>query len=68
MRAYRLYRIDGAGKFWAADWIEADGDEQAVIAARELKRRSRCEVWQGSRLVARLDVDPPSSVGNSEPG
>ena len=62
MKAYRLYRIDGAGKFWAADWIEAEGDEQAIQAARELNRCRKCELWQGNRLIARLDPEPPSTA------
>jgi hypothetical protein len=34
MPAYRLYDLDGAGKFSAAEWIDADDDASAADAAR----------------------------------
>ncbi len=59
MAAYRLYFIDGAGKFTAAEWIEADGDESAVAAAHALNKSVRCELWQGRRLIARIAAAGP---------
>ena len=60
MPAYRLYYLDGAGKFTAAEWIQADGDESAVDAAHALNKSVKCELWQGRRLVARIAAaDPP---------
>lgn len=59
---YRLYCLDGANKVASADWIDADDDEGAIEAAKERLDGHECEVWQGSRLVARLDFrDRPSS-------
>ncbi len=58
--AYRLYFIDGAGKFTAAEWIEADGDESAVDAAHALNKSVRCELWQGRRLIARIEPGSPA--------
>jgi len=52
---YRLYCLDGANKVASGDWIEADGDEAAIEVARELLDGHECELWEGSRLVARLD-------------
>jgi hypothetical protein len=53
---YRLYCLDGAGKIGFAHWIEADTDDEALTKARELKPDSRkCEVWQETRLVAKLN-------------
>jgi len=56
MSDYRLYCLDGAGRINSAEWIEAEDDEAAVIRARDVKNGAlKCEVWQGRRLVARLD-------------
>jgi len=57
---YRLYCLDGASKVASADWIDADDDEGAIEAARERHDGYECEVWQGRRLVARLDLRPCS--------
>jgi hypothetical protein len=48
-----LYRLDGAGNIEAADWIEADGDEEASRQARERAGPARFELWQQQRLVTR---------------
>lgn len=58
MAAYRVYRLDGAGKVLSAEWIEADNDEQAVETARGLESAVRFEVWQGQRLISRAKPDP----------
>lgn len=56
MTSYRLYCLDGAGQISLAEWIEAEDDVRAVTLAREMKNGAlRCEVWQGPRLIARLD-------------
>jgi hypothetical protein len=39
-----------------AEWIDAANDEDAVRQAQVLKQDAqKCEVWEGTRLVARLD-------------
>lgn len=53
---YRLYCLDGANKVASADWIDADDDEAAIEAAKERHDGYECEVWQGQKLVARLDL------------
>lgn len=55
MSAYRLYRVDGAGKILSAEWLEAANDESAVAQARTCAEGTRCEIWQRERLVARLN-------------
>ena len=56
MTSYRVYCLDGVGSISLADWIEAEDDVRAVRHAREMKNGAlRCEIWQGQRLVARLD-------------
>jgi len=53
---YRLYCLDGVNKVASAEWIEADEDEAAIENAKERQDGYECEVWQSSRLVARLDL------------
>jgi hypothetical protein len=55
MASYRLYRLDGVRRVSSGEWIEADDDQAAIEAAKEEFDGERCEVWQGPRLVARLD-------------
>ena len=63
MPAYRVYCLDGAGKVWAAEWIEAADDSAALESARQFKDAVHCEVWRGQRLVGR--VEP--RTGDQEP-
>ena len=37
----------------AADWVEADDDEAAIA---RMKDGYKCEVWQGPRVVTRIDL------------
>lgn len=53
MLAYRLYRLDGGGRFETADWIEAASDEAATDLARSLCAERAFELWHGDRLVTR---------------
>jgi hypothetical protein len=52
---YRLYCLDGVGKVASAEWIDAGTDEEALEAAGQLRDGRMCELWQNSRLVARLE-------------
>jgi len=52
---YRLYGLDGVDKVASGEWVEADDDHDAIEIAREKFDGTPCEVWQGSRLVARLE-------------
>lgn len=55
MAEYRVYCLDGAGKIDLAEWINAESDDDAIIEARKMNHGgTKCEIWQGSRLVARL--------------
>ena len=55
MASYRLYRLDGVRLVSSGEWIEADDDQAAIEAAKEKFDGEHCEIWQRSRLVARLD-------------
>lgn len=56
MAGYRLYCLDGVRKVSSAEWIDADDDEAAIEVAKETHDGHECELWQGQRLVARLDL------------
>ena len=51
---YRLYGLDGVNKVVSAEWLKADDDDQAVEVAKTMMDGHDCELWQGSRLVARI--------------
>ena len=55
MSAYRIYEVDGDGRFSKADWIDARDDEAALISARDRCPTGPFELWQGRRLVVRID-------------
>jgi hypothetical protein len=50
---YRLYRLDGAGRISAAEWIDAADDEQALSTARAQSKSGGYELWDKQRLVHR---------------
>lgn len=57
MADYRIYCMDGVGKIHFAEEIEAEDDTVAIGIARASKANAiKCEVWQGKRLVAKLDA------------
>ena len=56
MTGYRLYGLDGASKVASGEWIEADDDESAIEAAKGMMDGHECELWEGRRLVARLNL------------
>lgn len=55
MTGYRLYRLDGDGKVLSAQWLEAADDASALDAAAGRCEGRPAELWQGKRLVARID-------------
>jgi hypothetical protein len=56
---YRLYGLDGVNKVASGEWIDAEDDETAIEAAKEMMDGHDCELWQGSRLVARIPRKRP---------
>jgi hypothetical protein len=61
MVAYRVYLLDGTGRIERAEWLEADGDAQAIIATRGAAGDRPFEVWEKRRLVARFPDEPPAT-------
>ena len=56
MANYKVYCIDGADKIASSGWVEAEDDEAAAALVRERHDGLKCELWQGTRLVARIDL------------
>ena len=54
MPEYRLYCLDGAGRFTNAHEISAADDEGAIDQAKEMKLAVKCELWERGRKVATL--------------
>ena len=52
---YRYYCLDAAGKLHDAAWFEAKSDDDAIEFVRTEHPNSKCEIWQGKRLVASLE-------------
>jgi hypothetical protein len=54
--SYRLYCLDGLSKVASGEWFDADDDQAAIEVAKDTHDGFECELWQGKRLVARLDL------------
>lgn len=55
-RTYRLYCFDGEHMTLTGDTIEAPSDEAAIAIAEAQDFGSKCEIWEGKRLVATLEA------------
>jgi hypothetical protein len=55
-KTYRLYCFDAALKVVSADWLDATTDEEAIADAQARGFGSKCEIWDGDRLVAQLEA------------
>lgn len=57
---YRVYCIDGAGYLRDPKWFDALCDDDVIAQIRvRCRNDSKCEIWQGKRLVASIS---PSSL------
>ena len=55
-KTYRLYRFDAANMMVTADWIEAASDTEAIAKAEAACAATKCELWDGDRLVAQIEA------------
>ena len=60
-KTYRIYCYDGAHQVVTADFIEAASDEEAIASAKTAGFGSKCEIWDGKRLVATLEAERRSA-------
>ena len=61
---YRYYHLDGDGRLHFAEWFSAARDEDAIEQVRVNHPDSKCEIWRGNRLVAKLS---PSGFSPDDP-
>jgi hypothetical protein len=54
LKTYRVYRFDGDKMAVTGDLIEAAGDAEAIAEAGSAGLATKCEIWDGHRLVAEL--------------
>lgn len=55
-KTYRVYGFDGVHKALNHDLIEAACDDEAIARADALGFGTKCELWEGERLVAQLEA------------
>lgn len=53
-KTYRIYAFDARRHDISHDLIEAHSDEDAIAKAEAAAMASKCEIWDGTRLVAQL--------------
>ncbi len=56
MAKYIVYCLNETGKIWRSEWIDADGDEEALATARAMDLPNGCEVWDHDRCVGKVDT------------
>ena len=55
LKTYRVYCFDGTAMSVTGDLIQASSDEEAIAKAKASGFKSKCEVWEGNRLVASFE-------------
>ena len=58
---YRVYCLDGVNKVVSAEWMDAGDDEEAIAAVRATYPEYDCELWDGRRLVAKIESNRRSA-------
>jgi hypothetical protein len=54
---YRVCCYDAAHNIVTADWLVAAGDEEAIAKTTAAGFGSKCEIWDGKRLVAEFEAE-----------
>ena len=54
MPEYRLYCLNGEGRFSMSHEIKASDDADALAKARAMKLTVACELWNRDRIVGKL--------------
>ena len=55
LETYRYYCLDSAGQLHNAELFEAESDEDAIAQIEAKHANALCIIWQGRRLVAKLE-------------
>ncbi len=56
-KSYRVYCFDMERKAVSADFVNAETDEEAITKTQNSGFGSKCEIWDGERLVAQLEKE-----------
>lgn len=56
-KVYRVYCFDAARHIVTADVLKALSDEEAIANAEAAGFGSKCEIWNGERMVAQLESE-----------
>lgn len=51
---YRYYCLDRFGHLHSAEWLTAETDDDAITQVEQRHPGETCEIWLGTRLVAKL--------------
>lgn len=54
-KTYRVYCYDAERMVVTAEFVTASSDEEAVALAEAADYGTKCELWDGKRLVAQLE-------------
>jgi hypothetical protein len=60
-KTYRVYCYDAANRTLSSDFIEMASDEEIIAHVEATGFGSMCEIWEGERLVARLEAKRASA-------
>ena len=60
-KTYRAYSYDGVHQVLTNELIEAATDEEAIREAEAMGFATRCEIWEGHRLVAEIGTERRSA-------
>lgn len=56
-KIYRVYSFDIERKAVSAEFVNAANDDDAIAKTKEAGFGSKCEIWEGKRLVAQLEEE-----------
>ena len=54
-RAYRAFRLDGAGRVFSAEVVPAEDDAQARRRTRAMVEHDVVELWERTRFLGRFE-------------
>lgn len=55
-KTYRVYHYDGSMTL-TGDLVDARSDDEAIALAQANARGSKCEIWDGQRLVSQFPAE-----------
>ena len=65
---YRICSFDAALNIVSAELVKAADDQDAIAKAQASGSGSKCEIWDGDRLVAELGTRSTALIGLSGVG